>query len=362
MNPDRVLPELSPSAPKGGWITKKVDDLEINYYSTAIARGLTESGVDFFITVKNTGSSKADICSTSMTSELREILPKWNLHFFMMQDSLIEIRSGQEKKIWFYASVDQVGTFDVELEVGKCSGSSVKLPVTFGSTDERFWGKETTTISGTVKDEEGNPVTDTDVLALMNCGRVDFKAKTDNAGKYEIAALAKEDIDAIYLGKDLACDSTDYYVLVEKEGYQYYYNGHVLPTRKEPVKLDIVLKKASAVINYKLAWEKRVQDNFGFFWVKPSSDWSVFAAAQSKHPPELNKPTNFYLFDINGKILWKQPTSNECWGIDIAKDGSKVIAGCHDSKVYAVDKAGKLLWPQNDQSMISTACISDDGS
>ncbi len=131
---------------------------------------------------------------------------------------------------------------------------------------------------------------------------------------------------------------------------------------KATKKIDIILKKSFSQQIFTLDWEKKVEDNFGFFWVKPSNDWSVFAVAQAKHPPELNKPTNFYLFDSKGNILWKQPTENECWGIDITPDGSKIIAGCHDEKVYAVDRTGKLLWTSSFNSMIRSACISEDGT
>ena len=362
VNPNLPLPELAAGVPKGELITKKLNDLEIKYFSTAIARGLTESGTDLFITVKNLGISTKKICFTMINDDFRKSVPSWNLHFFAMQDSPLEIAPQQEKRLWYYASVDQTGYFTVNFDVGECGSvvETLSLPVTFGSSDERFWGKETTTISGTVKDEIGNPLPNINVVAVMNCGRVDFKEKTDSYGYYSIKVFGMEDIEAVYQGKELACDSKDYYLSIEHPEYEFYYNSQVAPTRTEPKQVDIFLKNAPAAKNYVLEWEKQVDDNFGFFWVKPSQDWSVFAAAQSKHPPELNKPTNFYLFDAAGNILWKQPTQNECWGIDIAKDGSKVVAGCHDGNVYLVDRSGKLLWTAKNPSMVRSACISPD--
>ncbi|MFA5126322.1 MAG: PQQ-binding-like beta-propeller repeat protein [archaeon] len=369
INPNAPLPSLPADVPKGEWVTKNFDNVEVKYFSTAIIRGMTESGTDFFITLKNNGSSKKSICFTGITPELRNLIPSWNLHFFSLQDSPIELLPGEEKKLWYYASIDlsqDMGNnfFEVPFNVGECNSTtqSIEFNVTFGGTMENFSGKETSYISGSVKDSEGNPISKAMVMTVMNCGRTDSKTETDSLGNYKIPLLAMEDINAIYLGKELACDSTDYFLTVEKEGYAYYYNGHVSPTRKEPKKVDIVLKKSASMQNFVLDWEKQVQDNFGFFWVKPSADWSVFAVAQSKHPPELNKPTNFYLFDSDGNILWKQPTGNECWGIDITNDGSKIVAGCHDGKVYAVDKSGTLLWKSNFPSMVRSACISEDGT
>ncbi|VVB74826.1 PQQ-like domain protein [uncultured archaeon] len=369
INPNAPLPSLPADVPKGEWITKKFGDIEVKYFSTAITRGMTESGTDFFIKLKNTGSSKESVCFTGITPELRSLIPSWNLHFFSLQDSPIELSAGEEKRLWYFASIDlaqNMGSsyFSIPFNVGKCNSpaNSVDLNVTFGGTNENFWGKETSYIYGSVKDESGTPVSGATVVAMMNCGRMDFKAETDPAGNYKIPLLGMEDINAIYLGKELACDSIDYFLSLEKENYDYYYNGHVAPTRKEPKQVDIILKEKPVAQNYSLEWEKKIEDNFGFFWIKPSSDWSVFAAAQSKHPPELNKPTNFYLLDALGNILWKQPTQNECWGIDITNDGSKVVAGCHDGKVYAVNRSGEVLWNADFGSMVRSACISDDGT
>ncbi|VVB58347.1 Outer membrane protein assembly factor BamB [Candidatus Anstonella stagnisolia] len=364
LNPNAPLPPAPENAPEGKLLEKNIGSVKAQYFSTAIARGLTQSGTDYFITLNNTGSSSAKICAPSCCSELRSFVPSWNLHFFSMQDFPIELKSGEVKKLWYFASLDEPrGFFNVTFKMWQCEneGSAVSLPVAFGATDERFWGKETSYLQGSVKDEEGNPIKGASVVALTGCGRVDFRGESDAQGKYAIALLGMEDIDAIYQGREISCDSKGYWIAVEKEGYGYYYADKILPTRSTGANADIVLKKKAQGAQYEMEWEKKVPDNYGFFWVKPSADWSVFAAAQSKHPPELNKPTNFYLFDASGNVLWKQPTQNECWGIDIAKDGSEVVAGCHDGYVYAVDRSGKLLWKYNENAMVRSACISADG-
>ncbi|VVC02933.1 Outer membrane protein assembly factor BamB [Candidatus Burarchaeum australiense] len=324
-----------------------------------------ESGTDYFITLNNTGTSAARICGPACCDELRGFVPGWNLHFFALQDFPVELAPGQVKKLWYFASLDQPnGFFNVTFRLWQCNDESdaMALPVTFGATDENFWGKETSYIMGTVTDEAGAPVPRASVVAVVNCGRANFQGESDSQGRYAVPLLGMEDIEAIYLGRDLACDSKDYALSVDQPGYEYYYASGFAPTRTEPASASIVLKKKTESADYALEWEKKVQDNFGFFWVKPSQDWSVFAAAQAKHPPELNTPTNFYLFDEHGTVLWKQPTGNECWGIDIARDGSKVVAGCHDGKIYVVDRSGRLLWEYYNGAMVRSACLSPDGS
>ena len=362
---DAPLPEYPATAPKGELVAKQLGNVEVKYFSTAIARGMSESGVDYFIALKNAGSSEVSV-NLSSDGELAAFVPKWNLHFYSFQNSPVKLSAGEEKKLWYFASLDsgteEPFTVKFRLWLEGDSGNAIELPVAFGSAQENLRGKETSIIYGYVKDSAGKPVSNAEILAVMNCGRMDFRQESDSQGKYAMKVLAMEDIDAIYSTRgSIGCDSTDYFVSADVEGYEYYFKEHVAPKRKEFARLDIVLQKKSESVSYALKWEKQVQDNYGFFWVKPSADWSAFAASQAKHPPELNKPTNFYLFDSQGNILWKQATGNECWGIDIAADGSKVAAGCHDKKIYSVDMTGKLLWSFDSGAMIRTACFSNDG-
>lgn len=357
-----ALPTLPAGTPKGEWLTKTLGDIEVKYFSTAIIWGMTESGTDVFITLKNKGTSQAVVNFTPV-QDLKVQVPSWNLHFFSLQEPPLTLGAGQEKKLWYFASLDEGGkTFTVKFKLWLNGNSSnyLELPIVFGSAQGNFYGKETSLIYGYVKDENGNPVSKAEVYAQMNCGRLGFKGTTDSQGRYTINVLGQEDIDAIYQGKELACSSTDYFLSIDKDGYEYYFKEHVNPTRKNFVKTDIVLSKKKESASFSLLWEKQVAEPYGFFWVKPSADWSLFAASQAKHEPQLGKPTNFYLFDSSGNILWKQPTGNECWGIDIAPDGSKVVAGCHDGKVYAVSKEGNLLWTYNSGTMVRSACISHD--
>ncbi|MFA6341124.1 MAG: PQQ-binding-like beta-propeller repeat protein [Candidatus Paceibacterota bacterium] len=361
VNTDRSLPTLPEGTPKGEWVTKNLGDVEVKYFSTAIAWGMTESGTDVFITLRNKGKSSVTVNFTPVESLLSQV-PKWNLHFFSLVKSPVTLGPGEEKKLWYFASLDKTGeNFTVKFKIWTDTSTSLEVPIIFGAIDDWFKGQETSQIYGYVKDEKGKPLSQVEVSAQMNCGRLGFRGSTDQQGRYAISVLGKEDIDAIYQGKELGCSSTDYSLTVEKDGYEYYFKEHVNPTRKNFAQADVTLVKQKESASYTLAWEKQVSEPYGFFWTKPSSDWSVFAVSEAKHEPQLGKPTNFYLFDSLGNILWKQPTENECWGIDISPDGSKVVAGCHDEKVYMVSKEGSLLWSSDMNGMTRSACFSRDG-
>ncbi len=325
---------------------------------------MSESGTDFFITLKNSGNSEATV-SFSSDQELATFIPQCNLHFFSFQNPPVKIPAGSERKLWYFASIDSASCdfiVNFKLWLQNDANNKVELPVEFGSAEEDFRGKETSIIYGYVKDENGNPVSNARVDAMMNCGRLGNRGDTDGQGRYFIQVMAMEDVNAIYGDRELACDSHDYFVSIAKDGYEFYFKDHIKPTRSEFVELNIILEKKKEDVSYSLKWEKKADEPYGFFWVKPSNDWKVFAADQAKHPPELGKSTNFYLFDDQGNVLWKQPTDNECWGIDIAPDGSKVAAGCHDKSVYSVDRSGTLLWKFDTGGMVRSACLSKDGN
>ena len=74
-----------PNSPQGAWVKKQLGDVEIKYFSTAIIRGMSESGTDYFITLKNNGNSEATV-SFSSDQELATFVPQCNLHFFSFQN------------------------------------------------------------------------------------------------------------------------------------------------------------------------------------------------------------------------------------------------------------------------------------
>ncbi|MFH0831692.1 MAG: PQQ-binding-like beta-propeller repeat protein [archaeon] len=357
------LPEWPAKLPKPQLVAKQLGSVDVTAYSTGIIRGMFESGIDYFITLKNTGISDATIYF-SKDADLVKQAPSWNLHFFSMQDSPITLVSGEEKKLWYFLSLDKADEvpFTVTFKLWReGSSESIELPVSFAAASEDFRGKETTAIYGYVKDRDGRAVSNARVDAFMNCGRTGFSGGTDDKGRYAIFVLAMEDINAIYEGRELACDSTDYSVSATKDGYEFYFKSNIAPTRTNMTRLDITVEKIQEQDKFDLKWEKQVNEPYGFFWVKASDDWNSFAASQAKHPPQLDKPTSFYMFDSNGNILWNYSTGNECWGIDIAKDGSRVAAACHDNYIYSIDNGGSQLWKFDALTMTRSICLSNNG-
>lgn len=346
-------PMKSLDLPKGEKITKYLGEVEISYFSTCILRDESEVGVDFIISLKNKGNEEV-VINFPDVNELKENVPVCSqnhiTHFFAFQVPPIKIIPGGEKKLWYLVPREKDDcNFTLPFRLWKNNDklNYIELPVEFGYSNEDFRGIETSMIYGYVKDENGNPISNPDVKVHMNCGRMDYSSTSDEEGRYFISLLGMEDINSIYGQRELACDSKDYFLYLEKEGYEFYFKDHLAPTRKNPLYFNITLKKRNDNISYSLDWERQVDEPYGFFWVAPSEDWKTFAAAQGTHAPLLNNPypTNIYLFDSKGNILWKYPVKDQCWGFDITHDGSLVAAGCHDKNVYVINaQDGSLNW------------------
>lgn len=336
------------SPPEGELKSITLGDIEISHFTTAIMRGHFETSTDILFYVKNRGDTTKTVKVTAL-DQLTEQIPENVYHFFSFQEDIISIGPGEEKNFWYFISNE--GDMDFELNVEFQVGSS-KRTAKINIKSEKLRPECGVYIYGKVKDKNtGNPIKDAEVRVNWFNGRDKHAEKTDGFGRYVVCVLAKEDIQNVFGNRTVLYDSFDYFVTVDEPGYKYFYKGTISPPkREESLRLDIELENASE-LNFNLLWEKQVNDNYGFFWVMPADNFSVIAAAQAKHPPMLDKPTNFYLFSDKGEILWKQRTENECWGFDITDDGEKIAAGCHDGYTYVVKKDGTLLWKDKASNM-----------
>ncbi len=345
------LEQSSISLPEGEWKTLTLGEVEIRYFSTAIMRGNFETSTDILFFVKNKGSS-TKIVQATLLKELAQQKPENVYHFFGFQKDEISIASGEEKKFWYYISNEPPIDFELEVtfEVGSEEGTAI-----VHVKEEDLKSLFTAYIYGVVTDKQtGEPVKDATVIGTLFNGREGFTQVTDEFGRYVLPVTSMQDIQNVFGNRTVLYNSLAYSISAEKDGYQFFYENNLSPGKEEQLRLDIELEKSSGEKDFALAWEKQVQDNYGFFWVMPSKDFSVIAAAQAKHPPELQKPTHFYLFSEEGTILWQQDTGSECWGFDITDDGNKIAAACHDGYTYVVSKGGTLLWKGSSVNQVMT--------
>ena len=342
----------------------RLGNLEFNYYSVAATYPIYSLGVDILVVAKNRGSGPESFSITPI-SELRTKVPNYNRHFFSFQADNLTLQAGEEKTLHYFASADDPGQFDVIIDFMQGAAKATANITIYGSSMDEARLDGTAIIYGTVKDGDGKPVQNVDLMFYTFGGRENYHAQpTDASGRYFVIVPGVDDVQTLYGGQRIL-SSIEYFAILDsshgQQGYTHYYKDGIAPKRGEKLEVNMTLQKASPQKGYEMKWESKVSDYYGFFYAFPDGNWSVVAAAQAKHDPQLGKPTNFYLFNAStGGLLWKKATGDECWGFDI-KNGL-VAAGCSDGRVYVVGTDGKERWEKDCKTMNREVEFSPDGS
>jgi outer membrane protein assembly factor BamB len=371
---DFQLPSLAnlavlPQPPVTGEIkTLSLGNLEFTYYDAVFSDGIFSLGADILIHVKNNGLT-AETFSTQRDSDMRTAqIPNWVMHFFALQATTIALQPGEERTLHYFSSNDGQGEFTLDFEFWQQADMSDKItaPLRVTSLSESYRFQATSAVYGYVLDEAtGQPIDNAQITVTYYNGReTASRESTDAQGRYVASTPSIDDIRAYFGGQEITYRSLAFFVTVQKDGYEYYYQDEVLPKRGDALRLDINLTQKETTETYVLDWENKVSDYYGFFWLKVDDDWSSVAGSQAKHVPELNKATHLYFFDAEtGEQKWSFPTGNECWGFDITQDGTLVAAGCSDGFVYVVNaNNGSLLWKKSSGGMNRFVEFSHDGT
>lgn len=333
--------EIAPAA--GSYKTVQIGNIEITYFDTITLPGNWEYSTDIYLTLRNSGGAQETVEFTK-AKDILNTFPQWAWQFFEFQKSTATLAPNEEREIHYFLSNEGEGEFNFSIDFWKTGIPSEKATATIKIVSRRDARLElSSAVYGIVKDSGGNPVSGADVGVVSYNGRERFIGKTGQDGKYSIYVPAAEDVKKLFGGRKLPYKSLNYFIAVDDSRYSYFYRDGISPNRTEPYRFDIVLSPPPKNLSLKMKWEKQVEEYYGFFWVYADSGWQHIAAQQAKHPPELNKPTHTYMFDASGNQLWTYGTGGECWGFDMLPDGT-VSMGCHDGKIYVVEKNGTLRW------------------
>ena len=371
---DFQLPSLTNLAPlpeppvTGEEKTLRLGNLEFNYYDAVFSDGIFSLGTDILIHVKNNGIA-TETFSTQRDSDMHTAqIPNWVTHFFAFQATTTALQPSEEKTLHYFSSNDGPGEFTLNFEFWQHTDQSDKItaPLNITSLSESYRFETSSVIYGYVLDKTTHqPLDNAEVFVNFYNGRqTAARVTTDVQGRYVASTPSIEDIATYFGNQEITYSSFGYFLTVQKDGYEYYYQDEVSPKRGEALRFDINLTPKETTETYILDWENKVSDYYGFFWIKIDDNWNYVAGAQAKHVPELNKATHFYLFDAKtGEQKWNFPTGNECWGFDITQDGTLVAAGCSDGYVYVVNaNDGSLRWKKDSGGMNRFVEFSHDGT
>jgi len=346
---------------------KYLGNIEITYNNVIYAHQIYSLGGDLFIHLKNNGDEVERVYTDKAEDiALQNNIPSWNRHFFSFQNTSIILQPGEERILHYFASMDDIGQFDIDFNFWQRADRSdrVTINVIFYSDNQPIEFPNTAIIYGYIYDKQTNqPLKGVEVTCCFYNGReYASRERTDDFGRYILMVPGVDDVETFFGKQELGYSSLRYFIYIDHPGYEYFYKEDIEVNRGENLRLDIDLEPAEDTM-YTLNWEDKVHDYFGFFWLNVDSQWNKVFATQAKHPPELNRATNVYLYDIEtGEQLWRYPVDDECWGSAITGDGVYAAAGSHDGHVYLINTVdGSLKWSKNCGGMNREVEFSHDG-
>ena len=199
-------------------------------------------------------------------------------------------------------------------------------------------------IAGRVVSSGGSPVAGALVSVALFNERLAQSVRTDVNGRYRLDVLSATDVRTILGPRPMPYASLDYFVTVEADGYSMSYRSGIAPATGQAAIVDVTLQSLASHASYTLAGELATNANFGYWWIRfAGTNNDRVVAVPGTHPFVPVLPAHIIAVDLAGKELWRVPTGDQCWGLDVSADGHLIAAGCNDSYVYLVSDTGQLI-------------------
>ena len=123
------------------------------------------------------------------------------------------------------------------------------------------------------------------------------------------------------------------------------YQGGLTPQTGQTLTQNVTLQNQPLQAPYKLAGELATNGKLAYWWIRFAGNSDRVVSVQGQHPPvDPRTPGHLIAVDLTGKELWRIPTEQQCWGLDVSTDGNLIAAGCYDGYAYVVDLNGSLLY------------------
>ena len=339
-----------------------------------------ENSTNLYFVVKNQGSQPLTLDFLSW-DQIQATKPEWLFHFFKFfgyvgvlgDDGAATstlLSAGETKTLEFYTSKDLAGglpkdaTLPFTFKVQE-TGQQGTLNVTIIGDDDimRLRRTQTASIAGRVVSADNLPVANALVSVSAFNENLEQHALTDADGKFQFGVLSVDDLKTIMGPRSFPYASVDYFITAEADGYTLTYQGGLAPRTGETLTENLSLQRRTAPASYKLAGELATDGKLAYWWIRFAGNGERIVSVQGQHPPvDPSTPGHIIAVDLNGRELWRVPTGQQCWGLDVSSDGNLIAAGCHDGYAYVVDLAGALLYKvQLGFSEVTDVRFSPDG-
>ena len=316
----------------------------------------TENSTNLYFVVKNQGAQPATLDFLSW-NEILATKPDWLFHFFKLfgyvgGPTSTVLAAGESITLEFYVSKDVAGGLPLQTTLPftfqvKETGQQGTLNVTFIGDDQimQLRQTQTSTIAGRVVSSNSLPVANALVSVSAFNENLEQHVRTDADGRFQFGVLSIADMKTIMGPRTFPYASVDYFLTVEADGYILAYQGGLTPQTGQTLTQNVTLQSQPVQVPYQLAGELATNGQLAYWLIRFAGNSDRVVAVQGQHPPvDSRTPGHVIAVDLTGKELWRLPTEQQCWGLDVSTDGKLIAAGCYDGYAYVVDLNGALLY------------------
>ena len=327
-----------------------------------------EYGTTLSMSVRNTSTQAVTLQFTSW-SELLSTRPTWMLFLFKLfgneqasQPATIRLSAGETQTLSFYMTRDNVSERRVETQLPFRfrvveSGDQGTLTLTIVGDDRTrdFFksGTKSAVLAGRVTSTDGRPIAgalvnvaflNNRIPSFRNLFEVPQEIRTDADGRYRVSVFSVAELQAGLGDRPRPYGAPDYFLTAEASGYALAHRSGVAPATGQTLTIDWTLQTSTQSAAYSMVGELATDGKQSYWWMRFAGNGDRVVSIQGQHSPELHIPGHIIAVDLTARELWRVPTGDECWGLDVSTDGHTIGAACHDGFLYLVSDDGRLLF------------------
>ncbi|MFQ6056017.1 MAG: WD40 repeat domain-containing protein [Methanosarcinales archaeon] len=123
-------------------------------------------------------------------------------------------------------------------------------------------------------------------------------------------------------------------------------------------------KLAKEVIQFAIQYAEQL-NRYSKIWEFQTGSYRIRSVAVTPDGSRViagSRDKKVYAFDAKGDKIWDYPTGNVVFDVAVTPDGDKVIAGSAYQRVYVFDANGNKLWEYQTRGRVNSVAVTQDGS
>jgi hypothetical protein len=367
--------DLSSLQPADKAVSVTVGPVEIAYHNP-VTLGLLENGVNTTFVARNTGPTKVTLRAMQTTAMLQS-KPSWMLDWYPIfgfphasvdaRQADVLLEPGASATFEWYTSNDSAtgqalytlkdgyllpnrtqGSLPYRFDVVE-TGASTSISVDILAYDRSMIATlqhlnasvlQPAAITGKLTNRDGQPIASADIQIWLLSNANVISLRTDNQGRFSTQLPSIEDVKRLMSPYLEPYGKIGYSLWVAAPGYSLGWRGGIVPRSGQTVVVDLTLDPVGSVLSYQQLGEARTDGYYGYWWTMFTPGLDAVVAVQADHGVQPAVPGHAIKVDLSGREVWRVPTANQCWGLDVSPNGEWTATVCYDNLLYLIDRQG----------------------